>query len=303
MMAFFTPVAARAGADWPYRLAAGGFFGLVALVYYWPSLGWLPRGIHEWAQADRLALAISFYDHGLHFFRPQTLSLTSFDGVVGVELPLLPYLAALGAKITGRATLVPLYRLLTIGLAWLAQYYLFRLVFERTRQVAAALLPGLFLAVSPVFAYYAGSFLPDPTGAALVLVATYYLLRYRPGQRLGPLVGAIALFTLATLIKLSAGIYLLAGLGTVLLWGYLQPVAFGLRQRLLLLLLAGGSLGAVAGYTLYNQQLNEAYQSSLFLARPQPIQSPEQYQRVMRHIEEVWSHEYFVPFQYRLLLA
>jgi hypothetical protein len=303
MMAFFTSVAARAGADWPYRLAAGGFFGLVALVYYLPALGWLPRGIHEWAQADRLALAISFYDHGLHLFRPQTLSLSSVDGVVGVELPLLPYLAALGAKLAGRATLVPLYRLLTIGMAWLAQYYLFRLVFERSRQFAAALLPGLFLAVSPVFAYYAGNFLPDPASAALVLVATYYLLRFRPGQPFGPLMVAILLFTLATLIKLSAGIYLLAGLGTVLLWGYLQPAAFALRQRLLLLLLTGASLGAVLGYTLYNQYLNEAYHSSLFLARPLPIESAEQYQRIVRHIEELWVGEYFVPFQYRLLLA
>jgi 4-amino-4-deoxy-L-arabinose transferase-like glycosyltransferase len=290
-------------ADRRYRRLAGIFFLLVVAVYYWPSLGWLPRGIHEWAQADRLALAISFYDHGLNLLRPQTLSLSSVDGVVGVEFPLVPYLAALAAKVVGRAALVPLYRLLTIATAWLAYYYLFRLVFERTRQFAAALLPGVFLAVSPVFAYYAGNFLPDPASASLVVVATYYLLRYQPGQRFGGLAGAIALFTLAALIKVSAAIYLVAALGTFLLWGYLQPAIFTLRQRWLLLLLAGASLGAIAGYTIYNQHLNQAYQSTLFLAKARPFESAEHYDTVVRRIRESWSREYFVPFQYQLLLA
>ena len=35
----------------------------------------------------------------------------------------------------------------------------------------AALLPGVFLATAPVFAYYAGNYLPDPVGASLVVVA------------------------------------------------------------------------------------------------------------------------------------
>lgn len=302
-MAFFTALAPSGRPDRWYRLLAGFFFLLVALVYYWPSLGWLPRGIHEWAQADRLALAISFYDHGMNFFRPQTLSLTSVDGVVGVEFPIIPYLAALGAQVLGRGAIVPLYRLLTIGIAWLAYYYLFRLVFERTRQFAAALVPGAFLAVSPVFAYYAGNFLPDPASAALVVVGTYYLLRFRPGQGFGSLAGAVGVLTLATLIKVSAGIYLGAALGTVLLWGYLQPAALTLRQRWLLLLLAGASLGAVLGYTLFNRYLNATYQSGLFLAKARPFDSEEHYQLVLRRIRELWSHEYFIPFQYQILLA
>jgi 4-amino-4-deoxy-L-arabinose transferase-like glycosyltransferase len=298
-----SPLSVVPTTDRLYRRLAGVFFLLVTAVFYWPSLSWLPRGIHEWAQADRLALALSFYDHGLNFFRPQTLSLSSVDGVVGVEFPLVPYLAALVAKVVGRAALVPIYRLLTIATAWLAYYYLFRLVFDRTRQFAAALVPGIFLAVSPVFAYYAGNFLPDPASASLVLVATYYLLRFRPGQHFWGLVGTIALFTLAALIKVSSAIYLLAALSTFLLWGYLQPAVFTLRQRWLLLLLVVASLGAIIGYTLYNHHLNDTYQSDLFLAQARPFESAEQYEMVMARIRESWSREYFVPFQYQLLLA
>ena len=79
---------------WASHWLAVALFLLLALVYYLPSLNWLPRGIHEWAQADRLALAISFYDNGMHFFRPQTLNLSALDGVVGVEFPLMAWLAA-----------------------------------------------------------------------------------------------------------------------------------------------------------------------------------------------------------------
>lgn len=302
MPTLFSPTALPL-ADRQYRRLAGAFFLVVVLVYYLPSLGWLPRGIHEWAQADRLALALRYYDNGLHFFHPQTLHLGSVRGIVGVEFPLLPYLAALGAKVAGRAALVPLYRSLTIATAWLACYYLFRLVFDRTRQVVAALVPGIFLLASPAFAYYAGNFLPDPASLSLVLVAAYYLLAYPAGGRFGHLAGALALLTLATLLKLTSGIYLLAALGTVLLWGYLQPAAFSLRQRGLLLLLTALSLGTVLTYTLYNQYLNETYHSFIFLASPKPLTSWAALDAVYWRIHDDWAREYFTPWQYGVLIA
>lgn len=286
-----------------YRLLAGGLFLVLVLVYYWPSLHWLPRGIHEWGQGDRLALAFGFYDHGMNFFKPHTFTLMSIDGVTGVEFPLIPYLAALGAKVGGRALIVPLYRLLTGLTAWLAYYYLFRLVFERTGQFVAALVPGAFLAASPVFAYYAGNFLPDAAGASLAVVGAYYLLRFPQRQHFADLALAIAIYTLATLIKLSAGVYLVAGVGTLLLWGYLRPAAFTLRQRVLLLLLAGASVALIVGYTLYNEYLNQAYDSELFLAAARPLTSMEQLDALVRRVRESWSYEYFVPFQYTVLLG
>jgi 4-amino-4-deoxy-L-arabinose transferase-like glycosyltransferase len=302
MMASSAAVAVRPS-DRLYRLLAGLFFLGIALLYYLPSLRWLPRGIHEWAQADRLAIALSFYDHGLHFFRPQTLNITSYDGIVGVEFPLMAYLAALGAKLLGRGALVPLYRALTISTAWLAYYYLFRLVFDRTRQFVAALVPGVFLAASPVFAYYAGNFMPDPASAALVLVALYYLLRYPSSRRFRDIAGAIAILTLATLTKLSGGIYLAAAFSILLLWVYLSPEVLRLRQRWLLLVLVALSVSLIVGYTLYTHYLNETYYSWVFLASPKPLKSFEQYNYMLMRVRRDWLAEYFVPFQYHVLKA
>jgi hypothetical protein len=301
MMAPSTAVVVRSS-DRLYQFWACLLFLGLALLYYLPSLRWLPRGIHEWAQADRLALALSFYDNGLHFFRPQTLNITSYDGIVGVEFPLIAYVAALGAKLLGRSALAPLYRVLTISIACLGYYYLFRMVFDRTRQFVAALVPGIFLAASPVFAYYAGNFIPDPASAALVLVGMYYLLRYPNSRHFRDLVVAIAILTLATLIKLSAGIYLVAAMSIVLFWVYLSPVVLVLRQRWLLFLLTVLSISMIVGYTLYTQYLNEKYYSWVFMASIKPLNSMEQYNDLLMRMQSYWLAEYFLPLQYKILL-
>ena len=279
-------------------LVAGLLFLLLSLVYYAPSLGWLPQGIHEWAQSDRLSLAISFYNNGLNFFRPQTLNLTSIDGVAGVEFPIVPYLAALGAKVFGKSSLIVIYRGLNVSTAWLSYWFLFRLVFERTRHFVAALLPGVFLATSPVFAYYAGNFLPDPVGVAITLVASYYLLRFAQHQQFRDLLRAICFFTLATLIKTSAAIYLMAAMGSVVLWTYLYATVLTLRQKLWFMVLCAGSLLLVVGYALYNRHLNEVYSSTSFLAQPMPIESTEQYEMVITRINDLWLYEYFTKPHY-----
>lgn len=259
--------------------------------------------MHAWGQGDRLALAFGFYDHGMNFWRPRTYTLSSIDGVAGVEFPLLPYLAAAGAKALGRSAIVPLYRLLTAATAWLAYVYLWRLVYERTQQFVAALVPGIFLASSPVFAYYAGNFLPDAAGTSLAIVACYYLLRFGRTRRYSALAAALGVYTLATLIKLSAGVYLVAAVGTVLLWSYLVPTVLSFRQRVGLLGMVAASGATLVGYTLYTRYLNEAFHSDLFLAVPRPLTTWAEYEQIMRRIRESWSHEYFVPFQYKVLLA
>jgi hypothetical protein len=288
-----------AGRSW--HLLAGAFFLVLALVYYLPSLTWMPRGIHEWAQADRLALAISFYDNGLHFFRPQTLNLSALDGVVGVEFPLIAWLVALLAKITGRGSIVLWFHLLDIGTAVAGYYFLWRLVFERGGNFVAALLPGVFLATAPVFAYYAGNYLPDPVGASLVVVASYFLLRFGRQLRFGDLLWALGLYTLATLIKTSAATYQVAAIGLVLLWSYLRADLFSLWQKLVLLALSAASLGVVVAYARYNNYLNEAYHSYIFLAQARPIKTAQEYEDVMRRIREVWWAEYFTAAHYFLL--
>jgi 4-amino-4-deoxy-L-arabinose transferase-like glycosyltransferase len=284
-----------------YKLLAVLLLLALALVFHLPSLTWLPRGIHEWAQADRLALAVSFYDHGMNFFRPQTFNITSIDGVVGVEFPLIPYVAALAGKLTGRGSIVLWFRALTVGTTVWGCYYLFLLVFERTKQFVAALLPGVFLATSPVFAYYAGNFLPDPVGVAITLVAFYYLMQYQRHATYRHLVLGIGLFTLASLTKTSSAIYLVAAIGAVLFWSYLSPSVLTLWQKIGFLGMCAFSVAAIGGYILFNRHLNETYGATIFLAKAMPFENQQQYDMVWTRIVTGWWYEYFTKAHYIVL--
>ncbi|UYZ62081.1 glycosyltransferase family protein [Hymenobacter weizhouensis] len=266
-----------------------------ALLFYVPYLGWLPRGIHEWAQADRLALALSFYDFGFDLWHPRTFSVQSADGVTGVEFPLYSYLASLLGIVFGREGISPAFRLLTLATAAAGCYCAFRLVYDLTGKFALSLLPAAFLLSSPAFVYYSGNYLPDAAGASLVLVGIYVLVRAvraQPAGVRGMILGILVL-TVATLVKLSAGLYLggaVVGLGLYLLQHRLR---YGARHWLALAASALGSGACIIGYLLYTRYLNAAYNSTLFLAAPRPIDSPATAAFIWARIQQVWWPEYF----------
>ncbi|MGV3503760.1 MAG: hypothetical protein ACO1O1_08630 [Adhaeribacter sp.] len=286
-----------------YYGAAALLYIAVAAVYFHDLLFFLPRGIHEWAQADRLALALSFHDQGLNFFKPATFNLRSAGGITGVEFPLPAYLAAGAGKLLGREHISFCFRLLNTGVVLACCLRLFHFLFQRGQGWLAAVLPGLLLLGSPVFAFYTCNYLPDAVSAALVLWAGCAYLDYERDCRRGQAVACLLLLTLATLLKLSAGIYfivfsaLLLAPSLSLRAGWKQPQG----KQLWLLALAGGAL--VAGYTAYNHYLNQRYQAGVFLARPMPIDSMETLRYILFRIATLWRQEYFSPVQYGFLLA
>ena len=289
-----------------FWIALSGFAALAALLVG-PVLTHLPEGIHSWAQADRLALALAFYDHGLDLSRPRTLNLSSVGGVVGVEFPLQAWLAAAAGKVLGRAAIPALFRCLTAAALVLAAAHLARHTYERSRQWAASLVPGAFLFASPVAAYYSSNFQPDAFSMSLVLIGYCYYLRYHepaePAERryVHLVVGVLLLLT-ATLVKTTAGAYLGAALLLTGLWSYVvEPLALSRAQKLGLLAVAAGTVVSVGGYVVFNRWLNSAFQSDLFLAAAKPIETAAQWAYVQQRIREVWQVEYFLAIQYDML--
>jgi 4-amino-4-deoxy-L-arabinose transferase-like glycosyltransferase len=288
----------------PYYLAAAILLALVAAVYYLPFLHELPTAIHAWAQSDRLALAINFYDYGFHFLTPRTSALTSIGGVTGVELPLQAYLAALSGLIFGRSNISAAFRLLDVAMTVVGFFYLFRLVYERTGHFAAGLVPAAFLLASPVFAFYAGSTLPDPFGLSLSFVGYYYWLRYfDTSQQFADLLKAFAVLTLATLIKTTIGLHLSAVASITLLYALLQPSRFTPRQRVQLLLALAAGVAVVVGFYLHNQHLNTTYRSLQFLAATMPADTPEAQHEYLQRLRTIWFYEYLTRTHYRVLLG
>ncbi len=127
-----------------------------------------------------MSLAVNFYGGGFNFWHPRTsafppVEFSSIGGVTGVEFSLQAYLTGL---VLERENTLPAFRVLDAAMAVVGFWYLFRPVFERTGQVAAGLLPGVFLLASPTFIAYAGSTLPDQFSLPLSFVGYYYRLSY-----------------------------------------------------------------------------------------------------------------------------
>ncbi len=285
----------------PYHAAAALFFIVAGAVFYFPYLSELPTGIHTWAQCDRLALAINYYDYGFHFLTPRTYALASIGGITGVEFPLQAYLAALGGLLFGRGSIVTLFRLLDVAMTVLGFYYLFRLIFERTGHFVAGLLPGAFLLASPFFAFYAGNFLPDPFSLSLTFVGYYYWLRFFDDQRFGDLRVAILVFALAGLIKTTIALHFGAVVGITLIWAFLRPELLLPKERWQLLVVAAAGCGLIIFFFLHNLSLNETHQSWLFLTKPNPAQDLETWHEVLYYVRLSWLAEYATITQYRTL--
>ncbi|GAA4359470.1 hypothetical protein GCM10023185_26090 [Hymenobacter saemangeumensis] len=282
-------------------IAAALFFLIVGAVLYAPYLAELPRGLHAWAQSDRLALALGYYDYGFQLFTPRTYNLSSIGGITGVEFPFQAYLAALGGVVFGRSSIVLLFRLLDVAMVLLGFYYLFRLVYEQTGHFVAGLVPGAFLLSSPVFVFYAGSTLPDPFSVSLSFIGYYYWLRFFTRRAFSDLPLAVLLLGLAALIKTTTLLHLGAVLGITFLWAFFQPELLTRRQRLVFTGLVLLVLGATAAYFLRIQYLNATYQSGLFLAGTRPITDPETLHQVRLHVRGFWLGQYASTLQYYLL--
>ncbi|MCB2380011.1 glycosyltransferase family 39 protein [Hymenobacter sp. BT635] len=285
-----------------YSWLAFVVFGLLVAWFFGPYLHWFPRGIHEWAQSDRLSLAYGYYDRGFNFFLPRTFSLHPIDGVVGAEFPFQAYIAALLGLVVGRAHISEAFRVLDMLMLTVACTYLFRLVFEVTRNVSIALVPGAFLLSAPLYIYYSGNYLPDPFGVSLLCVSFYYLHRffYRE-RRLAYFVVGFGLATLGSLVKLSIVLYLGSICLVLLIVSYVRPFFLSVREKVVFLVMMVVGFSAVGGWIFYMRWLNENYTSWIFLSTVLPMKDKEESDMVIRAIEQYVIPEYLTVSAYRLL--
>src|SRR4051812_37150024 len=186
-----------------------------SVTYYHEMLFMWPEGIHDWAQSDRLSLAVSFYDRGLNFFKPATNNLWPEDGITGVEFPLQSYIAALAGKILGRSHINTCFRLIDVMISCTGLLFLFLACYKRTKDFIFSLVPPLFMYCSPIYVYYTCNYLPDAAACSISFIAFYFLLEYIDTSSSRSLLLTLAVLTLATLMKTSLGIYLLSFMGYV----------------------------------------------------------------------------------------
>jgi hypothetical protein len=284
------------------------FFLLLAVIAatYFDQM-WLiyPSGIHAWAQADRLSLAIKFYDNGMDFFKPATFNLMSRDGVTGVEFPIQSYLAAAAGKALGREYISVAFRVINTLISIAGLSCLFVAVYKRTKDFLFSAITPVFLFCSPVFLYYTCNYLPDSASTSLLLIGFAYILNYFDDKKNTNLIKAFLWFTIAALIKTSAALYIMGFTGFVFLNQLIGEKKYAVKHYLPIIGTAIVSVSILAGYFIFSRHLNKEYgDSGVFMAKAKPFVDMDKFNYFINHsLKDVWIKEYFVLPEYLFFAA
>ena len=191
-----------------------------------------PAPCHLWRQTDCLSLTEN-YRNGRPFLEPEIHARIADGGTTGNsagEFPLIYWAIGQVWKLTGPSEFV--YRLFGILLHFAATWALYLALRRVLGDAFWAVASALLLFTSPVIVYYSMGFLTDVPALDLVLIGWYFVVRHAQERRSRWWALAMACFALATLLKVSAGISLVALL-TILLVATLMPARFGGHHRLL----------------------------------------------------------------------
>ncbi|XZF13221.1 ArnT family glycosyltransferase [Chitinophagaceae bacterium MMS25-I14] len=285
-----------------YLLLFAATLVFICYTYYEGVWDRLPYGIHEWAQGDRLALAINYYDNGMHFSLPSTYSQYSVNGITGVEFPIQSYLAACLGFVFGRSNISTCFRLLDTVITCIGLLALYLTMFRATKDFILSLVAPVFIFCSPVFIAYTCNYLPDTASVSVCFVSFYFLFDYLQAEKKRSLVVGIALLGLATLIKTSTGVYLIGATAFGLLDHIKNRKAYTAKNRVWFAGTVFVAYAAVIGWYLYTQYLNTKYNSILFLSKPAPFDGMKAFDDyINQEFKNLWIKEYMVFPQYVVL--
>lgn len=262
--------------------------------------GKLPAGVHAWAQADRYALSAQFYDRGTGINEAYTYYMGSKNGRVGVEFPVVPWLSAKICKGLHQdsSSLPVIFR-------WLNWLFLF----SGISAVTLVLIPrgsngmrpvwlGLFLIASPVALFYGFGFIPDAAAAGLIFWGAAMLFCYTNNQRTQYAVASLLFLGIASLVKITSGIYLVASWMTIcyVIWKTPKRVKwmpYGLFSIVFFTML----LGVVMYDYYWVHKINIDYYAPVFMSKINPVRSFDEWRNVFKAMR-FWDQEYFTPPQY-----
>ena len=253
----------------------------------------MPRGIHQWAQADRYAIAARYTEDRV-FWKPATYSIISEDGEVGVEFPLIQFISGKIARYSNSLQSLPfIYRLLSFVILFLGFYRLLNKQLAQQRWWVRYL-TAVFLFSSPVLLFYGHNFSPDALSLAFILLGMSYL-RKIDEQVNWPLIACLGL---AAAIKTSAGIYLI-GYAAYALWTQRKVLNTALLKSLGLITAVLVITGLYAKFLIIAR--NQALWSTLFLAQTNQISSIGDILDLLKALWR-WKYEYLNGLQWSFAL-
>lgn len=159
---------------------------------------------HLWRQSDCVSIT-QYYAKGAPFFEPEMHCRLSDNGTSGktvAEFPIIYYVIGKIWSVTG--TQYWIYRLFNGLFCLLTMILLYRSLLKITGVWFWSALGPFLIMASPIYAFYGISFLTNIPALNCVIIAWYCILRYYHDSKMRWMIGAVALFTMAGLLKVSS---------------------------------------------------------------------------------------------------
>ncbi len=183
---------------------------LASVLGHFYRIGAPPSGFHTWRECDTAAVSEAFLRETSNLFEPRTHQRGATSGVTGMEFPIYNYAVAQLWRLAGQHHWVPRALSLALGTVGLVGVYaLGGLLLGRRAALAAA----FFAACSPLYFFYSRKIQPDVLLPAATTWALYLFLRGEARGSRRDFAGALALVTLAAMVKptaLAVGVPILA---------------------------------------------------------------------------------------------
>lgn len=170
--------------------------------YYQKTIFFHPIANHQWRQADCLSIAKNYYEEGMHFFEPKIHYQGPQGGKAVSELPVLNYTAAALWKVFGEHEFI--YRLIEYLIYLTGIFVLFNTIGIYLRSWLLAFFSVSILLTSPLLTYYSLNFIADVPAFSLSIISLCLFYRFYNNQRMYLFYMALAIGSLAVLMKASA---------------------------------------------------------------------------------------------------
>ena len=165
-----------------------------------PSLKWT-----QWKEIDYLTISKNYWQHGYRFLQPEVTWPAEPPRVTEMELPLVPFVAAVLYQLFGfnasAARIVPLIAYLVMII------YVYKLT-KRELDAYTGLVAGMAAGLMPLYHPFSNMLFTEPAMIAMSVVSLYYTAEWIEYQRRREQILALLAITLTFSLKLES-LYLL----------------------------------------------------------------------------------------------
>lgn len=267
-------------------------------------IGQFPAYIHAWSQADWYAISIGFLNNDFNFFHPETLiynkqypgwwAVDYGDTITSVDFPIHNYIVALLMKLFG--TTAPwVFRLWTMICSLVGAWFLYLLAHRLTKSTLKSLTAVIVFMTAPVYAYYFASFLPSAPALALVVAGLWAYIRHWQGDGVRWWHWSITLLGLATLVRTSHAVVLVAVCGFEMI--RIMRTEEKMQRKWLSVAIA---FVAIMAYHFWNKHL-AALHGTIFLGELRTPESWTDAHNLWGKIKDYWQWQYFSRLQHRMI--